>query len=148
ATKVTSDPDVYERRLRVRLVLLSVALVAIAALGVWHAQSTIPRRIVLASGVVDGSYHIDAANYARILKADGITVEERMSRGAGEMAALLRAPKSGVQVAFLGGGVVPPAARDELVMLAAIRYEPVWVFYRGGETLRRLEELRYKRIAI
>jgi len=143
-----SDPETYERRLRIRLVVLSIALVAVAALGVWHAQSQIPRRIVLASGVVDGSYHNDAANYERILKRDGITVEERMSSGAGENTALLRDPKSGIQVAFIEGGVVPPDARSGLVMLAAIRYEPVWVFYRGDETLRRFEDLRYKRIAI
>ena len=145
---LTRDPEALERRLRIRLYVLSVALVAAAALGVWYAQSTIPRRIVLASGVVDGSYHLDAANYTRILKRDGIAVEERMSRGAGENAALLRDPKSGVDVAFLEGGVVPPDARSGLTMLAAIRYEPVWVFYRADETLRRLEELRYRRIAV
>ena len=131
-----------------RLTVLSLVLVAVAAFGVWHAQSNIPRSLVLATGVADGSYHADAANYARILKRDGITIVERMSGGAGENAALLRDPKSGVDVALMEGGVIPPDARSGLVMLAAIRYEPVWVFYRGSETLRRFEDLRYKRISI
>ena len=143
-----SDPEAYERRARIRLTLLTVALVAVCVLGVWYAQSTIPRRIVLASGVKDGSYHIDAANYAQLLQRDGITVVERMTAGAGENAALLRDPKSGVQLAFMEGGVVPPGAQSGLVMIAALRYEPVWVFYRGDATLSRLDELRYKRIAI
>ncbi|MFO1415043.1 MAG: TAXI family TRAP transporter solute-binding subunit [Burkholderiales bacterium] len=142
------DPEAQERRLRLRLLILSLALVAAAAFGVWHAQSKIPRSFVLASGVVDGSYHADAAAYARVLQRDGITVVERMTRGAGENAELLRDPKSGVQVAFLEGGVVPPDARDGIVMVAALRYEPVWVFYRGDETPHRLEDLRYKRIAM
>jgi TRAP-type uncharacterized transport system substrate-binding protein len=145
---VANDPEAQERRLRLRLLVLSLALVAAAAFGVWHAQSQIPRSIVLASGVVDGSYHADAAAYARVLKRDGIEVIERMTRGAGENAELLLDPKSGVQVAFLEGGVAPPEAREGIVMLAAIRYEPVWVFYRGENTLRRLEDLRYKRVAI
>ena len=33
-------------------------------------------------------------------------------------------------------------------MLAALYYEPLWVFYRATETLTQLDELRYKRIAI
>ncbi|MFO1306020.1 MAG: TAXI family TRAP transporter solute-binding subunit [Burkholderiales bacterium] len=143
-----SDPEARERRLQVRLLILSLLLVAVAAFGVWHAQSNIPRSLVLASGVADGSYHLDAANYARILQRDGITIVERMSGGAGENATLLRDPKSGVDVALMEGGVIPPEARDGLVMLAAIRYEPVWVFYSGPETLRRFEDLRYKRISI
>ncbi len=141
-------PDAQERRLRLRLLVLSLLLVAVAAFGVWHAQSQIPRSIVLASGVVDGSYHADAANYARILQRDGITLVERMTTGAGENVALLRDPRSGVDVALVEGGVAPPDAGDDLVMLAAIRYEPVWVFYRGPEPVRRFEDLRYKRIAI
>jgi hypothetical protein len=69
---MAGDPESQERRLRVRLLVLSLALVAAAAFGVWHAQNQIPRSIVLASGVVDGSYHADAAAYARVLKRDGI----------------------------------------------------------------------------
>jgi len=148
ARPMKRDHEAGERRLRLRLLVLSLALVAVAALGVWHAQGTIPRRIVLASGVADGSYHIDAANYARILKRDGIAIVERMTGGAGENAALLRDPGSGVDVALMEGGVVPPDARSGLVMLAAIRYEPIWVFYRGPETLHRFEDLRYRRVGI
>ena len=33
-------------------------------------------------------------------------------------------------------------------MLASIRYEPVWVFYRGDQTLTQLDALRYKRVAV
>jgi len=33
-------------------------------------------------------------------------------------------------------------------MLAALYYEPLWVFYRSDEVLSQLDQLRYKRIAI
>jgi len=143
-----ADPPNSHRRERLRLAVLSIALVGAAMLGVWYLQSTIPRRIVVASGIKDASYHQDAQRYAAILARDGVTVVERMTGGAGENAALLRDPKSGVDVAFMEGGVIPPADRPDVVMLASLRYEPIWVFYRGSETLTRLDELRYRRIAV
>jgi len=142
------DAPRQARRDRNRLIVLVVALIAAATLGVWYLQSTIPRHIVLASGVKDASYHIDAQAYAGILAHEGVTVIERMTRGADENAALLLDPKSGVDAGFMEGGVVPEAQREKLVMLAAIRYEPVWIFYRDAATLTRLDELRYKRIAV
>jgi len=144
-------PDEFipnSRRDRRRLAALAIVMIAAAAMGVWYLQATIPRRIVLASGVKDASYHIDAQRYADLLARDGVTVVERMTGGAGDNAALLLDPKSGVDVAFMEGGVVAESQRDGIVMLASIRYEPVWVFYRGEETLTRLDELRYKRLAV
>lgn len=136
------------RRSRVRLAALIVALLAAATLGVWYLQRAIPRQIVLASGVQNASYHLDAERYAAILARQGVKVIERMTGGAGENAALLLDPKSGVDVAFMEGGVIAPADRDRVEMLAALRYEPVWVFYRGDRTLTRIEELRYRRVAV
>jgi len=136
------------RRARRRLATLAILLVAAAAMGVWYVQATIPRRIVLASGVKDASYHIDARRYADLLAHDGVTVVEQMTGGAAENASLLLDPKSGVDVAFMEGGVVAESQRDRIVMLASLRYEPVWIFYRGDAALTRLDELRYQRIAV
>ena len=132
------------RRARRRLATLAILLVAAAAMGVWYVQATIPRRIVLASGVKDASYHIDARRYADLLAHDGVTVVEQMTGGAAENASLLLDPKSGVDVAFMEGGVVAESQRDRIVMLASLRYEPVWIFYRGDAALTRLDELRYQ----
>ncbi len=136
------------RSSRLRLAALILALVTAATLGVWYLQRAIPRQIVLASGVKSASYHLDADRYAAILARQGVTVIERMTGGAGENAALLLDPKSGVDVAFMEGGVIAPADRDKVEMLAALRYEPVWVFYRGDRTLTRIEQLRYQRVAV
>lgn len=128
--------------------LLVVVLVAFAVFGAWFLQTTIPRHIVVASGVKDGMYHEYAQRYKEILSREGVTVVERPTGGAGENADLLRDPASGVDVAFMQGGVIGPTERGNLVMLAALYYEPLWVFYRGGETLTQLDELRYRRVAI
>jgi TRAP-type uncharacterized transport system substrate-binding protein len=125
-----------------------VALVAFAAAGAWFLQTTIPGRIVLASGVKDGIYHELAQRYRAILARDRVTVEERLTAGAHENEQLLHDPASGVDVAFIPGGVVRPENRGNLVMLASLYYEPLWVFYRGPRTLTQLDELRGKRVAI
>ncbi len=124
------------------------ALTLVAVLGAWFLQSTIPRHIVLASGLKDGLYHQYAQRYKEILARDGVTVEERLTGGADENEQLLHDPKSGVDVAFMHGGVVQPAERGNLVMLVALYYEPLWIFYRDPATLTQLDELRYKRVAV
>ena len=124
------------------------ALTLVALLGAWFLQSTIPRRIVLASGLKDGMYHEYAQRYKEILARDGVTVEERLTGGADENEQLLHDPKSGVDVAFMHGGVVRPVERGNLVMLMALYYEPLWIFYRDPATLTQLDELRYKRVAV
>ena len=123
-------------------------LTLIALVGAWFLQSTIPRHIVIASGLKDGQYHQYAQRYKEILARDGVTVEERLTRGADENEQLLHDPKSGVDVAFMHGGVVRPAERGNLVMLMALYYEPLWIFYRAPTTLSQLDDLRYKRVAI
>ena len=131
-----------------RWTLLAVASVAVAFLGAWFLQSAIPRHIVLASGLRDGMYHQYAQRYKEILAREGVTVEERMTGGADENERLLRDPKSGVDVAFVHGGVVRPDDRGSLVMLAALYYEPLWIFYRDSVVHEHFDELRHRRIAV
>ncbi|MDM0031987.1 TAXI family TRAP transporter solute-binding subunit [Variovorax sp. J22P271] len=136
------------RRERVRWTLLVVASIALALIGAWSLRSAIPRHIVLASGLRDGMYHQYAQRYKEILARDGVTVEERMTGGAEENERLLRDPHSGVDVAFVHGGVVRPADREKLVMLATLYYEPLWIFYRDNVVHEHFDELRHRRLAV
>ena len=121
-------------------------LVLLAMIGAWALQSTIPRTIVVATGPKEGLYYDFAQKYRDILAREGVTLVLRETRGAVENAELVADPKSGVDVAFMQGGVMrnPP----NVAMLAALYYEPLWVFYRGSETFTRLDQLRYTRIGI
>jgi len=105
------------------------------------------RRIVLASGASFGLYHQYAERYRQALARDGVVVEERMTEGAAENLRLLLDPKSGVQVAFLQGGIANSTQAEGVEMLASLYYEPLWVFYRAPQTLTRLNELQGQRIA-
>ena len=145
---MTQDLSAARRVVFVRRALLVAAAVVAALIIAWFVQSTIPRRIILATGPLDGLHHELAQRYVAILARNGVTVVERVTGGADENARLLRDHGSGVDVAFMLGGVVPPAERDGIEMLAALYFEPLWVFYRGDATITQVDELRYKRIAI
>src|SRR6478735_5730138 len=127
---------------------IAALLLVLALAGAWFLVSSIPHRIVLASGLQDGLYHQYAQRYKEILAREGMTVEERMTGGAEDNEQLLHNPKSGVDVAFMHGGIVQPRERGNLTMLMTLYYEPLWIFYRGPATLTQLDELRGKQVAI
>src|SRR5215471_1124699 len=100
------DLALLSRRDRIRGALLIAVLVALVVTVTVHfTKPAPPRRIVLASGAAFGVYHRYAQRYQELLARDGVTVEERMTSGAAENLRLLRDPGSGVDVAFLQGGI-------------------------------------------
>src|SRR5436190_14079598 len=128
--------------------LVAALAIAVVLGATWLLQSLTPRRFVLASGLNDGLYHQYSQRYKQILAREGVTVEERLTGGAEENEQLLHDPKSGVDVAFMHGGIVQPRERGNLTMLMTLYYEPLWIFYRGPATLTQLDELRGKQVAI
>jgi TRAP transporter TAXI family solute receptor len=143
------DLALLSKRDRVRVAILFVVLIAGALWVSFHfLQAAPPRHIVLASGPEFGVYHQYALRYKEILRREGVSVDERMTNGAAENLNLLLDPKSGVEVAFMQGGVAPVSATEQLEMLASLYYEPLWIFYRDSATLTRINELHGKRIAI
>ena len=143
------DLGLLSRRDKVRGILLFVALLAAI---VWifarFLQPAPSRHIVLASGAGFGLYHQYAERYKEILARDGVVVQERTTAGAAENLALLEDPKSGVDVAFMQGGIASAAQAGDVEMLASLYYEPLWVFYRAPQTLSLLNELQGMRIGI
>jgi TRAP transporter TAXI family solute receptor len=138
--------DAHHRRRIV--VIAAVMIIAIGAAFAFLIGPPPQRRIVIATGVEGGMYHRYVQRYVEILKHAGVKVEERMTGGAADNYELLRNPKSGVDVAFMQGGVAPEPPPDGIVMIASLYYEPLWIFYRGSDTLSRLNQLRGKRVAV
>jgi TRAP transporter TAXI family solute receptor len=129
---------------------LPVALIVGAAF--WAAYKFVepapPRTIVMSTGGEGGAYHAFAQRYQAILARDGVRLEVRTSSGSVENVARLRDPDSDVSLAFVQGGVATAEEAPELVTLGSLYYEPLWVFYRGKETLDRLSQLKGKRLAV
>ena len=140
--------SLLSRREAIGIAVVAGGLIAAILWGIaQYVQPAPPSRIVLASGVEGGLYHRYALRYKEILARDGVTVEERLTKGARENLQLLEDPKSGVDVAFAQAGIATFPEADGLVMLASLYYEPLWLFTRSSETLTQINQLQGKRIA-
>jgi TRAP-type uncharacterized transport system substrate-binding protein len=126
-----------------------VALLVLVVAGLlwlaWRVLDPTPaKHLVIATGPEQGAYEAFASRYLPLLQAQGLTVELRRTQGAAENLALLRDPGSGVQVAFVQGGVdeadTDDAAAVPLAALGSVAVEPLWLFYRS-DSLERLAVL-------
>ena len=134
--------------LSIRTLLLAVVLVgATLWVSIQFPIPAPPRRIVLASGPEFGLYHQHALRYRELLARNGIEVELKRSSGAGENIELLLDPASGVDVAFVQGGLKQPPRTDGLVMLISLYYEPLWIFHRVSDTPTEIRELKGRRVS-
>ena len=134
-----------------RRLLIIGAILLLAALG-WALATVlkpaIQRTIVITTGADKGIYRGFADRYAPLLKRDGITLDIRSSSGSIENYQRLKDPDSEYEVGFIQSGTTSPKETDRLQTIAAVSYEPIWVFYRGDTAINRLAQLRGKRIAI
>ena len=126
------------------LLVGSLTLVALP----WLVGPTCPKHLVIATGRPDGAYAAFAERYRGLLREQGITLEVRSTAGSIENSSLLRSADNDVRLAFVQGGTATAEDRRELVSLGSLYLEPIWVFYRGDQTLDRLSQLHGKRIAI
>jgi hypothetical protein len=77
-----------------------------------------------------------------------VQVELRRSAGSVENLKRLMDESSGVSIGFVQGGITKAGDDEDLMSLAGLYYEPLWVFYRGGAELDHISRLRGRRIAI
>ncbi|MDE2371940.1 MAG: C4-dicarboxylate ABC transporter substrate-binding protein [Burkholderiales bacterium] len=118
--------------------LLLVCIAAVVFAYRWLDPTPV-KRIVIATGPDQGAYAEFARRYAPLLKAQGVTLVLRATQGSAENLALLRDAASGVEAAFVQGGVDPEAGDEPdplLVSLGAVAYEPLWLFYRDDSVQR------------
>jgi len=141
---------------------LLASIVALFLLGLggaailWLVLSAPPRSITISSGPPGSSFQRHVESYQKELKRrdSGIDLKIVPSGGSLENLQRLQAPDSGVDLAFVQGGLVqekdkmggdsPPG----LVSLGSISYQPLWILYRGEAQIDRLAELAGKRIGI
>jgi TRAP-type uncharacterized transport system substrate-binding protein len=132
--------------------VLLLALLLLAG-AYWLLDPTPPRRVVLATGPERSDYAEFGARYAKLLAREGITVELRSTQGAAQNLALLRDIKSGVDVAFVQGGIETSHATDEdhpdadLKSLGSLFFEPVWLFYRDDAAHHLLKKAPLDRLS-
>ncbi len=105
-----------------------------------------PRSLTIATGHMDGAYYLFAQRYKELLAQNGVELEIQTTAGSIENLELLQ--NDSVSLAFVQGGTGVGVDSSRLTSLGSLYYEPLWVFYRGEQTLTRLSELQDRRIAI
>lgn len=106
-----------------------------------------PRHVVLATGVDGGAYQRFGRLYAERLARLGIEVSLRATSGARENLELL-ASDSGVDLAFVQGGLAEIADTDAVVAVGSLYLEPLWFFVRADAGIDTVSDLAGQSISI
>ena len=108
-----------------------------------------PRRVVMATGGRDGAYYQFGLRYQERFAREGIELEVRETAGSIENVKLLKDPASGVDVAFVQGGVLAAGESDQpFLALGTLYLEPIWVFSRRELKGQDLAGLSGQRVAV
>ena len=113
-----------------------------------------PRRLTIATGSPTGAYHGFGQRYQENLGRDGIAVTLVNTAGTVENLSLLDrsaaddAPAPRIDIAFVQSGVGAAVDFPDLVSLASLYFEPLWVLVRADQPPRRFTELAGRRLAI
>lgn len=136
-----------EKHLFVAIVTtLTVLSVIWFALGILFPSP--PKQITIAGSFVGGHYESLGRRYQELLERAHLEVAVRTTDGAVENLKLLNDPKSGVQIAFMQGGVANAEQAPDLVSLGRIDYQIYWLFHPAADTLSDLTDLKGKRIGL
>jgi TRAP-type uncharacterized transport system substrate-binding protein len=125
--------------------ILSVA--SIVSLTLIYVFPAPPSAITIASGFQGGNYEIIAELYKRILARNHVNLEMHPGSGGWDNVKLLLDQNSGVQTAFVQGGMGGSEQAPGMLSLGRINYQIFFIFYRAAEMLEDLTDLRGKRIA-
>lgn len=132
--------------------LTIVPAVALVVGGFWLAWSFVPpplpKKLVIGAASKGSPYYEAALRYAKFFEGTGVALEVRETNGSLENLGKLKDPGSGVDAAFVQGGLAKPEDTAALSSIGRIFYEPVWIFQRQGAPLTRLNDLRGKRVLI
>jgi TRAP transporter TAXI family solute receptor len=129
--------------------LLTIALSAgvIVCAAVFLLSTMPPHSIAMATGPEGGGDYEIGRQYQELLARSGVELRLVPTAGSLENLALLRDPKSGVDIALVQGGSIGKAA-GELESLGTLFYEPLWIFHRGGMEGATLAALRGRKVSI
>jgi len=124
-----------------KLILLFIILILLPILYIAVDSNDHKREVSIAIGSSVDAYSTYAKKYAKEFKHYGVNLKLVETKGSVDAQEQLLAGK--VDFAFVQGGT----ERPEVLALANIMYEPIWIFYKG-KRISDLESLKGKRIAI
>jgi TRAP-type uncharacterized transport system substrate-binding protein len=125
-----------------------VGTVVIVSLALIYFIPAPPSKVVMATAFKGASFDYYGRQYREIFARYNVDLELRETAGAVENVKLLQDPKSGVEIAFVTGGVSDAKHAPDVLSLGTVYSQPFWIFYSSNEPLDRLAQLKGKRIAV
>jgi TRAP-type uncharacterized transport system substrate-binding protein len=129
-----------------KVLVAALCLGAVMWLALWYFIPAPPSTITIATSPGGIAEYI-AKSYQEKFARHDVTVELRPTETPQERLRLVNDRRSGVDATILLGGTSNSRQSPELLSLGRVSYNPVWMFYRGQETLDRITQLKGKRIA-
>lgn len=105
-----------------------------------------PRKFTISTGGPAGAYYAFGLEYEALIADEGLNLEVTNSAGSVENIERLRNGET--DVAIVQGGVMDMKDAQGLQSLGSLFYEPVWLFYRKNLDIRRITQLKGRRIGI
>ncbi|MBU3556055.1 TAXI family TRAP transporter solute-binding subunit [Polynucleobacter sp. Ross1-W9] len=138
----------------IALVVAFFAVLTILFGVLWILVPPPPKSIEMATGFPTGLYYQFGERLKAEVSKDGVDLQVRSTGGTLDNLKLLNDPQSGVGFAMVQGGVANVDEYPNLVSIAGMFYEPIWVWYRDGAfknnagQLTILSQLKGKRVSI
>jgi TRAP-type uncharacterized transport system substrate-binding protein len=124
-------------------------LVLVLVGGVLMVQKLMhPATIRILSGPEGSSYRNNAEKYKKLIEQHGVKVIVLPSHGALDNLKQLADPKVKADVAFVQGGLTDDVDISHLFSLGSMFAQPLMVYYRHGQPVEVLSQLKGKRLAI
>src|SRR6516165_4897668 len=138
---------IYLRHLLAGLVAFAFVM-AIVSLALVYFFPAPPSTIVLATAFKGSSPDYFGQRYRERLAHDHVNLELRETAGTVENLKLLQDLDSGVDAAFIGGGISNSKHAPGLLSLGTLYNNPIWTFYHSSQSIEHLPQLKGKRIAV
>ncbi len=132
----------------VKLLAAIVCVVGFVSLAVAYFIPAPPTIVTIATAFKGSTFVFYGEKYREIFARSHVKLELRETNGAIENLGLLQDPKSGVDIAFVNGGVSKGSPPPGLLSMGLMYNNAFWVFCRSTETFERLSQLKGKRIAV
>ncbi len=124
------------------------AFVIAILITVHYLQPAPPTTLTITGGPDGSAFRRAADKYQKILARNGVTLRVLPSEGSQDNLKRLLDPNSKVDIGFVQGGLAGATETNGLISLGSLFYEPLYIFYRSPTPIKKLSELRGRRIAI
>jgi TRAP-type uncharacterized transport system substrate-binding protein len=131
-----------------KLLAAILCIAGIVSFAVAYFIPAPPSTVTLATAFKGSTFAYYGQRYRDIFARSNVKLELRETNGAVENLKLLQDPNSGVEIAFVSGGVSDGRPPPGLLSIGLMYNNAFWIFYRSTESLDRLSQLKGKRIAV